>query len=275
MSPAVHRLRVLVAVSLAAGCAGCGSDAGGAADALTYFEGSVPAKFAKCGEPTCKEQVGKATWSLKRTKLVGNTGYRVPGLGSTNAKADAGPMIFLAGAEAAVAPGKARDVALVAAGTVVEEYSSADVPCVSRGTCRTTAALVDGKLVSSTYTICYEAAGLDRDGSRYAQSIDPAVIGKAREHQDGRLPRLANERTIEHTEPGFGWDFAAQTHVRYDGKMLVGVNANGTYAHGQFDDASVTGCVNTFVVMRSPMTELLFKKFETARKADEDLTVPR
>lgn len=76
-------------------------------------------------------------------------------------------------------------------------------------------------------------------------------------------------------EPGFGWDIAAQTHVRYDQKQLVGVNASVTHHHPQFDAPSFRGCVNTFVVMRSPMTELLFKKFEAARKADEDLTVPR
>lgn len=261
---------------LAAVLAGCGSDGGGAAEALTYFDHAVPAAFAKCAGTSCTEQVGKATWTLKHVKLAGNTSYKFPALNAfTSGGVEPGPMIFLVGTAANVHPTKARDVSTVAADTIVDVYESKDVPCVSHGTCTTTAAFVAGKLMTATYSICYENKVTDLGGAHNVQSISPEVVAKVRDHQDTRLPRLSTERTVKLVEPGFGWDIAAQTHVRYDQKLLVGVNASVTYNHPQFDAASFNGCVNTFVIMRSPMTELLFKKFEAARKADEDLTVPR
>ena len=276
MSPVGRRSCALLAVFVAAVLAGCGSDGGGAAETLTYFDHAVPAAFAKCGEPSCTEQVGKAKWTLKHIKLAGDTAYKFPALNAfTWRGVEPGPMIFLAGTAANVHPTKARDVSIVAADTIVDVYESKDVPCVSHGTCTTTAALVAGKLMTATYSICYENKITDLGGAHNVQSINPEVIAKVRDRQDERLPLLTTARTVKLVEPGPGSDIAAQTHVRYDQKQLVGVNASVTYNHPQFDAASFYGCVNTFVVVRSPMTELLFKKFEAARKADEELTVPR
>ncbi len=262
-------------MSLACACDSRSSAPDRVAEDLTYFGNEVPAAFTKCGEPPCTEKVGKLTWTLNRFTLAGSQSYTFPGLSSTNSKTDAGPMVFLVGTDAKVHPSKAREASRVASGTVVDEYLSTDVPCVSHGTCRTAAILVEGKLVSSTFAVCYERSVTDLGGAHNVQSVSPEVIGEARAHQESRLPKLATERTVRKTDAGFGWDFAAQTLVRYDGKMLVGVNANATYSHPQFDAESYTGCVNTFVVMRSDATELLFSKYEAARTAEESLTVPR
>lgn len=264
---------VIVLSVVALSCKG----SSGSANDLTYFNSDVASKFSDCAKPPCKAQVGKSTWSLARFTLNGDTSYIVPPVRSTNGHVTASPTIWIAGQDAKVHPSKARDVSLIAAGTTIDEYTSKDVPCVSHATCQTSAITLDGKLVSSVYSICYEVSVQDVGGMTNTQSINPEVIGKARAVQDERLPQLATERIVTDEDHGMGWDFTTRTHVRYDDKMLVGVNGNVTDAHPQFDPSSTTGCVNAFAVMRSPATELLFKKYEEAGAAEKewrDSTVP-
>jgi hypothetical protein len=267
-------MRCIIVLSVVA--MSCKGSAGSAND-LTYFDANIPSKFSNCGKPPCKMQVGRGIWSLARFVLDGDVSYVVPALRTTNGQAKASPTIWIAGKNAKVHPSKVRDVSVIAAGATVDEYSSTDVPCVSHATCRTSAIMVDGKLVASVYSICYEVSVHDVGGVTNTQSINPEVIGKARAVQDDRLPRLATERTLADEDHGMGWDFVTHTHVRYDDKMVVGVNGNVTDAHPQFDPASTTGCVNTFAVLRSPVTELLVKKYDEAGAAEaewKNSTVP-
>jgi len=254
----------------------CKGSAGSAND-LTYFDSDVPSKFSDCGGPPCKVQVEKRTWSLVRFVLDGDTSYVVPAVRTTNGHVKASPTIWVAGKNAKVHPSKVRDVSVIAAGTTIDEYTSKDVPCVAHATCQTSAIMIDGTLVSSVYSICYEVSVQDIGGMTNTQSINPEVVGKARAVQDERLPKLATERALTDEDRGMGWDFVTHTHVRYDDKILVGVNGNVTRAHPQFAPASTTGCVNTFAVVRGPATELLFKRYDEAGAAEKewkDSTVP-
>lgn len=254
----------------------CGGSSSSVND-LTYFDSAVASKFSDCSKPPCQAQVGRGTWTLARITLNGDMSYIVPTVRTTNGHVTASPTIWIAGKDARVTPSKANDVSLTTSGTTIDEYTSKDVPCVSHATCQTRAITIDGKLVSSVYSICYESSAGNVGGMTTTQSINPEVIVKARDVQDARLPKLATDRAVTDEDHGMGWDFVTRTHVRYDATMLVGVNGNITDAHPQFDPASTTGCVNTFAVLRSPITELLFKKYEQAGAAEKewrDSTVP-